>query len=430
MGSQLATILIKATATASPAGDVIWRNAEIENLEFIGVTPSKNVLEELVSFRGPSVAGETLARLVPGTENVAALTTCEHASVRTGVCSNRQATREQLELLANDASSEVRSAAMNELADRDRLRSAVTGSADAVESYRAASEILSKGRVEEIRWLHSVKPALLAGALASDDLNAARLANLEPETFSELAASIVSDEQLLVGASIARWVLGEGDLQEVLLADMVKNQNAARKRLTGSAQHLLTQAGALRKAGTPEPRKIHVRLEDMALALEPGEIAAMYFSTVEKTSTAFAAEVLDAAPVNLLVNHLIGQTARRPMTGEVVRLLRSSSPERRNEISDALENVVSRAEQAVDLRSPIEGLPWGGELALALKRVRASALREEEASGLLAEIDAVLSGDELAWEYLIALSEEWEGALIELVTSAARMEGIAVPAEA
>lgn len=430
MGSQLATILIRATAPASPAGDVIWRNAEIENLDFVGITPSRNVLEELVSFRGPSVAGETLARLVPGTENVAALTTSEHASVRTGVCSNREVTREQLDALTNDPSQEVRSAAEKELADRDRLRNTVTGSADTAESYRAAAEILSNGRVEEIRWLNATKPALLAGALAADDANAMRLANLAPETFSDIAANVATDENLLVGASVARWVLGDGDLQQALLADMAKNQGKTRKRLTASAQHILTQAGILRKAGAPEPRKIHVRLEDMALALEPGEIAAMYFSTVERTSQAFAAEVLDTAPVSLLVNHLVGQTARRPSAGDVVGLLRCSSPERRNEISDALENIVSRAEQATDLRSPIEGLPWGGELALALKRVRASALREEEASGLLREIDTVLAGDELAWEYLIALSEEWEGALIELVTSAARMEGIAVPAEA
>ena len=428
MGSQLATILVRATAPSSPSGDVIWRNAELENLEFVGIAPTTGTLEELISFRGPSSAGETLARLVPGQENTETLVTSSHPSVRTGAAQNRLVIRDQLNVLVNDPVTAVTEAAKDELSVRDRLRSEVTSGTDAAASYKAAAEILTRGRVEEIRWLHQAAPNLLAGALASDDRSADRLTSLDSELFTEIAVEILSSGEHLIGRSVARWALQPGELQEALLSEAVKNPSHLRKRLTGPAQHLLQQAGVLRKVGALEPRKIHVRLEDMALALEPAEIAAMYFSTAEKVSPQFALEVLDNAPVTLLINHLIGQTARRPEAGEVVRLLNASSAERRNEISDALEAVVSKAEHSTDLGNPLEGLPWGGELSLALKRVRVYALREDEATSLLQEIEKVLTGDELAWEYLIALSEDWEGALIELVASAARMEGLATTA--
>lgn len=427
MGSQLATILVRATAPTSASGDVIWRNAELENIEFTGIAPTRKTLEELVSFRGPSSAGETLGRLVPGRENITVLVTSEHAPVRTGATSNRFATREHLAVLATDPVKDVSEAAARELAERDRLRG-ITGGTDAVEAYKAAAEILAKGRIEEIRWLHDNSAHLLAGALASADVAAARLLSLDSELFAEIATGILSSDDHLIGGAVARWAVQPGELQEALREDAAKSPMTLRKRITGAAQHIFQQAGVLRRTGAPEPRKIHVPLEDMALALEPAEIAAMYFSTAEKVSPTFALNVLDTAPVSLLINHLIGQTARRPQTGDVVNLLKAATSVRRNEISDALESVVSKSEQAVDLGNPLEGLPWGGELSLALKRVRAHALREDEATDLLAEIEKVLNGDELAWEYLIALSEEWEGALIELVASAARMEGIEVNA--
>jgi hypothetical protein len=76
--------------------------------------------------------------------------------------------------------------------------------------------------------------------------------------------------------------------------------------------------------------------------------------------------------------------------------------------------------------SPVTGLPWAGELLLGFRRARAGTLSVDAAAELFSSIDTILTGDADAWEYLLALSEEWEETIFDLIRSAAHMEGIAV----
>lgn len=420
MASQLANILIRAHAETSAHGDVIWRNAEIENLDFVGITPSTDLLTEIVDLRGPSAAGETLGRLTPGHENIGTLVTSVHPSVRAGAATNRNATREHLATLATDASPEVAAKATEELTRRDTLRADCTAG-----SFQAARDILRLGRREEVEWLLEQHPDTLAATTVVEESAAEKIRLLEPELFERIAVSLI-EARHTIGDAVARWMLGAGDLPEAFVAEAAQRQKTpSRFIVTDSAENILVKAGHLKKAGAIEPRRSHVRLEDMALALEIAETSAIYFSTADTVNTELVEEILQEAPLTLLVNHLIGQTPRRPRPGQITEMLRKADPDRRNALSDALEALIAKAEQGTDLANPIEGLPWGGELSLALKRVRAQALSEQEASSLLREIEAIIGGHELAWEYLLALSEEWEGALIELVVSAAHMENIA-----
>jgi hypothetical protein len=421
MGSQLANILIRAHAETSAHGDVIWRNTDLDSIEFIGIIPGKDLIAELIEFRGPSAAGEKLGRLTPGRENIDLLVTSTHPSVRAGAAANRNTTREHLAVLAADTSTEVAAKAAAELTERDRLRQACSTG-----EFQPAREILRLGRREEVAWLLEQQPDLLAAATVVEDDAAEKIRLLEPELFESIAVSVIEAGHT-IGATVGRWMTSDGDLAQAFAAEAAKRQKTPSKFiLTDEAEHLLVKAGHLSRKGAVEPRKIHVRLEDMALALEPAETAAIYFSTAEKVDPDLVEEILQEAPVTLLVNHLIGQTPRRPRPGQVTEMLRKADPQRRNAVSDALEELISKAEHTVDAGNPIQGLPWGGELSLALKRVRAHALSEQEASSLLREIEAVIGENELAWEYLLALSEEWEGALIELVVSAAHMENITV----
>lgn len=414
--TSLANILIGAPLTPSPAGDVVWRNADLEQLEFVGVIPTEKLLDELLTFKAGGDAGTTLGRLVPG--HTARLVTHPSANIRLGAVKNPQTTTVELEALRHDQDPAVAAAAGEELVRRnDLVTRSLASDTDALVA------ILTENLAEPIEQVLNHDPRLIAvGSQAVDTaVLFGRLGILDPGLRDRVGAAIVETENVPVNAAVARWACSTSPLAEMALANLLASKAQLRRRLTPGAQHVLVEAGHISAQVQPVAPVKYTALDDMALILETAEIAAMYFSSNSDVSDELHERIMQEAPVQLVVNHLIGGTPRKPRNGSVRDLFTKATPARRLEIAEALEK--AEAEKI------LERVAWGGELLLGFRRVGVVKLDIESIAALFATIDSVVAGNELAWEYLMALSEEWEATIVDLVDSAANMEGVGASPE-
>jgi hypothetical protein len=411
--TSLANILIGAPAVPSPAGDVLWRNADLEQLDYVGIIPTTGLLDELLTFKSGGDAGTTLGRLVPGRHNVARSVTHPSANIRLGAVKNRETTSVELTTLTADSDPQVAAAADTELTRRNDLVAQALAS-----ETKAIVAILDETLPEAIGRLLDTDPRLVAIGCQGVDTAVllGRLGVIDPDLRDRVAVAVLDEAHAPISTAIARWACSENPLAQALLPGLVASKNQLRRRLTPGAEHTFIQAGHLAAVVPPASPVKYTALDDMALILETAEIAAMYFSSSSSVSPELHERIMQEAPVQLVVNHLIGGTPRKPHAGSVRDLLEKASPERRLEIAQALEK--AEAEKV------LERVSWGGELLLGFRRVGVVKLDIESITNLFAAIDAALASNDLAWEYLMALSEEWEATIIDLIDSAANMEGI------
>jgi hypothetical protein len=250
---------------------------------------------------------------------------------------------------------------------------------------------------------------------------------LDPELREALCFTVLTDDSCTVPVAVAQWACSGTLVADGALTTVMGAKTTLRRRLTPNALRVMVQAGHLSPPNVAPAPKSYASLDDMALILDSSEIAAMYFSSQGPASAELVERILLEAPAGLVVNHLLGQTLRRPRSGEVKDMLTACSPDRRLELADAMQSLTEKFINATEI-SPITALPWAGELLLGFRRARAGALSVDAAAELFASINDTLKGDADAWEYLLALSEEWEETIFDLITSAAHMEGIAVEA--
>jgi hypothetical protein len=414
--TSLANILIGAPLTPSPAGDVVWRNADLEQLEFVGVIPTEKLLDELLTFKAGGDAGTTLGRLVPG--HTARLVTHPSANIRLGAVKNPQTTTVDLEALRHDQDPAVGAAAGEELVRRnDLVTRSLASDTDALVA------LLTENLAESIEQVLNHDPRLIAIGSQAVDIAVlfGRLGILDPGLRDRVGSAIVETENVPVNAAVARWACSTSPLAEMALANLLASKTQLRRRLTPGAQHVLVEAGHISAQVQPVAPVKYTALDDMALILETAEIAAMYFSSNSDVSDELHERIMQEAPVQLVVNHLIGGTPRKPRNGSVRDLFTKATPARRLEIAEALEK--AEAEKV------LERVAWGGELLLGFRRVGVVKLDIESIAALFATIDSVVAGNELAWEYLMAISEEWEATIVDLVDSAANMEGVGASPE-
>jgi len=411
--TSLANILIGTPMQASPAGDVLWRNADLEQLEYVGVIPTDGLLAELLTFKSGGDTGTTLGRLVPGRAHVARLVTHPSANVRLGAAGNRETTSQELLLLAGDTEKTVAEAAGLELARRDDLVAKALTS-----DTKAITAILTETLPEAIERILATDPRLVAIGCQGVDtaILLGRLSVIDADLRDRVALAVLDEEHAPISTAIARWACSGNPVAEVALANALTSKTTLRRRLTPGAQHVLVTAGHLSAPVPPAAPVKYTALDDMALILETAEIAAMYFSSNSDVSPELHERIMQEAPVQLVVNHLIGGTPRRPHDGSVRDLLTKSTPERRLEIGQALEK--AEAEKV------LERVAWGGELLLGFRRVGVVKLDIDSMTKLFTTIDSALASNDLAWEYLMALSEEWEATIVDLIDSAANMEGL------
>lgn len=411
--TSLANILIGAPSQASPAGDVLWRNADLEQLEYVGVIPTEELLDELLTFKSGGDAGTTLGRLVPGRAHVARLVTHPSVNVRLGAVKNRETTSHDLNTLIADVEKTVAEAAADELTRRNDLVAKALSS-----DTEALVAILVETLPEAIERILDADPRLVAFGCQGVDtaILLGRLGVIDPDLRDRVALAVLEEENAPISTAVARWACSGNPIAEVALAGILGSKNQLRRRLTPGAQHVLVTAGHLSAPVPPAAPVKYTALDDMALILETAEIAAMYFSSNSDVSAELHERIMQEAPVQLVVNHLIGGTPRRPRDGAVRDLLAKATPERRLEIAQALEK--AEAEKV------LERVAWGGELLLGFRRVGVVKLDIDSVTNLLATIDSALASNDLAWEYLMALSEEWEATIVDLIDSAANMEGV------
>jgi hypothetical protein len=420
--ASLANILLVTPMTPSPAGDALWRNADLERLSFVGVIPSDVLLTELLAFKSAGDAGTVLGRLTPGDAHVTTMCSYHAASVRLGVVKNPQVTAAQLTVLTGDSDDAVAQAAQSELARRSTLlQRATTG------DIPAAIEILDGMLVEPISMVLALNPATLTRALLGVDAAVLlqRLSVLDPALREALCLAVMTDTDCSIPTAVAQWACSGTLSADAALVAVLGAKTTLRRRLTPNALRVMVQAGHLSATNAVAAPKSYASLDDMAMILDSSEIAAMYFSSHGPASVDLVERVLREAPAGLVVNHLLGQTLRRPLPGQVKALLASATLERRLELADAMQALTEKFLASTET-SPITALPWAGELLLGFRRARVGALSVDSAAELFTSINDILTGDANAWEYLLALSDEWEETNFDLIRSAAHMEGIAV----
>lgn len=426
--TSLANILIVTPMGACPAGDVLWRNADLDKLDYVGVTPSDKQLDELIAVKSGGETGVDLGRLVPDRRQVAYLCLHSAATIRRGVAVNPLVTSAQLGALCADPDTHVAEQAQ---ARKTYLQDLVSRARSG--EHAAAVEILDKCLTEQIHALLDNPGSVLSRAMSAVDSTAilSRLGGCASELVDDLCLLVLVDGNAPVPVGVARWMCGDSVAAQAGLAEALTQKATFRRRLTSNALSVLVQAGHLAPTNTVTPPRGAASLDDMALILETAEIAAMYFSSGSPASPGLVTRIMNEAPVGLVVNHLLGQTARHPGAGHVKDMLVNASLERRLAIADAMTATIEKFRQAsaaapgaVNETNPVTTLPWAGELLLGFKRAGTDKLGSDAAVALFQTIDTTLLGNGDAWDYMLALSEEWEETIFDLINSAALMENV------
>jgi hypothetical protein len=423
MASKLAKTLIGVPCSPSLSGDVIWRNLDLGQVESAAIVPSKELLAELLMFNAGGGAAGKLGRIVPGMDNATLLANSTDREVRLGVIDNPFLSESDLTKLTTDVDPQVAEQASVRLRDRYKVIADVHSG-----DVKTAAELLSDFVLDDIQAV--IRSSVSTIAKATPYVNCSTLLVLlgvhAPQIAAEIAVAVLDDESVQIGAALASWLCGDSAVAANALEQALSRKNTFRRRLTPQALKIMSAAGHIVVEQPPIRGPRVAPLEDMALMLEIDQVAALYFSSDEKVSEELLDQILSEAPETMVVNHLIGQTPRRPRKGEVKSMLVNSTVERRQAMSAALESVVQQS-RASGSESSLTGLPWIGELLLGLRRAEVSDLDVEQASELLRSIQEVLGDNREAWEFLMALSEEWEETIYDLVVAAANFENIVLP---
>lgn len=88
--THLAEILLSASTIKNEATDILWRNVNIDNLNFVGVSPSDTLIDEIIVLNvGQPNRLYALGRLLADVSSIThVLAHCSNADVIKGVIDN------------------------------------------------------------------------------------------------------------------------------------------------------------------------------------------------------------------------------------------------------------------------------------------------------------------------------------------------------
>lgn len=444
--TPLAALFLSAATTSNDSTDVLWRNVNLDEVMFVGVSPSEALLDEIIKLNAGSPDRlYRIGRLIVGdASNSCALNSGSPADLLRGIVDGSVCKRSTLTALCSHVDPTIASLAAERLTYLNGLVNNATDASmsledrqDSINALMCTLHLESLSSVlacspDTIVWgLNRIVAAtdkmdpdnFLANSLCPADRGSwlHRLSIMDAGLYAEVMLSILCSEYGFVDERVATWAVNNTSGLEYL-ESLGKNIRIFVKRCDANATDVLVKQGLVNKPTAALTGKSYTTLDSMVGLLTPDELGAMFFSTNAKVAESTVAYILDSASLTMIANFMFGNTMRKPGTGEITGMLIRSSLDRKLDLAKVL-NSIYTGNSEPGAPSPhgehIAYLPWVDELLLAFTRLHIPALREETAVKLFASVSQTVGSDAASWEYLMVLCNEWNSTFIDLLDSAA-----------
>lgn len=444
--TPLAAIFLSAATTSNESTDVLWRNVHLDEVMFVGVSPSEALLDEIIKLNaGNPERLYRIGRLIVGSASTScALNPDSPADLLRGIVDSSVCKRSTLTTLCGHADSAIATLATERLTCLDGMVHDVTDASksledksDSINALMCTLHIESLANVlgsnpDTIVWgLNRIVAASAkqgpdnfpANSLCPENRGSwlHRLSILDAGLYTKVMLSILCSEYGFVDERVATWAVNDTKGLEYL-ESLGKNIRIFTKRCDANANDVLVKQGLVNKPTAALMPKSYTSLDSMVGLLTPDELGAMFFSTNAKVAESTVSYVLDSASLTMIANYMFGNTMRKPKTGEINGMLTRSNLDRKLDLAKVLNSIYTGSSEP-GAPSPhgehIAYLPWADELLLAFTRLHIPALREETAVKLFASVSQTVGSDAASWEYLMVLCNEWDSTFIDLLNSAA-----------
>lgn len=410
MSSKLATNFVEVSLPSGELGDLIWRNANINSINNIGILPSEKLSLEFTSLLENAELEKFASIVGPSSTIQAMLDKYKKAAMLKGLVGNIFTTDEQLDQIKtldpklSNSVEEVlnkRNILRKELADEN-----YTIFHDAIVLNELAADTITKvtnteSLIERNKFLITLEKV----DLAKYNYVMNKIVGLTDNNFTGYVDSFV-----------ARWLTTSEALEAKTSLSLVEQYpQDLSKRISKGAIRILENSGIdtsniFKKRSVIQPTNTTSKsmLDTLTLAgMDMQTIMALVLSTnVELTASEFVSYLIKS-PKSMQVNFLTGATSRKPKQGEVDLLIKSITADERAEIVELLSE-----------NKDLEDLPWYNEMALGLPKKYMDKLTENIIYEVFGYSQATLNENLQAWEFLLVVSEEWENNYFSLVEAA------------
>ena len=382
MSKKLANTLIKSYIDNIDIRDIIWRNVDIEDVNFAAFPPSEKLEDEFISF----LEGSKLQKFVEVVPDDLFLKKClSNKKVKASwVLENPFASGETLKLAGQS----------------DKLTDILT-SRSSLENH-TPREIADKVRLYNL----------------NDRIKALTIINtMDRELHDNIVFMLfgLTDDSYagFVDAYMVNWLSRPSDKSDLILGILEQGTKIINGRITTGATVLLGKLGIF----LDRKRSAKTNNFDQGVALNSSmlntlkltgmssfELMPMVMSTTFDMKPEELCGYLEEAHDSYLSNYLAGDLARKPNGATLDLLFSQMESEKLDNISTIL---------LKDKKDELAGLPWFVYLLKYLPKVYLHC-ENEETPYILSE-DINLNNDKAAWEFLLVVSSEWESGLDKLV---------------
>jgi hypothetical protein len=437
--THLAEILLSASTIKNEATDILWRNVNIDDLNFVGASPSDALIDEIIVLNvGQPHRLYALGRLLADVSSIThVLAHCSNADVIKGVIDNPLCSLSMLTSLSGGTNSEIASVAMSKLTYLTDLTATITGGVGLFTETQRAEAISSLLPTMQVCSLRSALDfnadqvvARLSYISKTDATNGHfcpstrasflyRLSIIECDLYQQFMLAILCSEYGYIDAHTLHWAMHDLNGQDYING-LGKEIRHFTKRCDSAAIEMLASHGYIKTPNKATGAPSYASLDSMADLLSPGELGAMLFSTAGKVSENTMAYVTNGVAVTMLANFMFNNTLRKPAAGEITTMLRNFSLERKLELATVMNSIYAGDVQdgAGAHADSVARLPWAHELVLAFSRTQFPHMREIGASKLYETVVERIGYKPEAWEYLMVLCNEWDSTFIDLLDSA------------
>lgn len=430
MTSKLATRLLGLEHTQGECSDLLWKFANLTDVEISRTPITEALASELALFLDGEPARK-FASLLPSLHVLrSVLVSKPTASIRTGAAQNPHVDDGTLDELVASGGKAAQVAAPR-LERRKALDAALaTGVTEDIAFAYEALSLDTDAHAIAFRLTHH-KDSLLP-LLGSDRRYPYRglvIGSLDTSERDEICSDLIGAlDQVyaatLVDETLAMW-LSESDSTRAAASreQITSDRNSAKRfasRLTDAGMYPVLSHGelgtAIRSIITRRPLPVssgqahpldRSMLSTLRVAgLGPDEISALIFSSKIELDAEELVRELEGVEPHRVSMFLGGQTVRHPLAGETNAILAARDLNQQEEIAKAL-------------GEDVKDLPWFPELLVGIPRSFVPVDDHRSSRIMDSFLSHELGSNAKAWEVVLAMSGEWEGSLRSL-TNAAR----------
>lgn len=430
MTSKLGTLLIGLEHTPGEPADLLWKYADLNDVEISRTPISDALAQELATFLDGEPA-KKYTSLLPSLHSLrVVLGVKPTAATRTGAAKNPHADNDLLHELVTSGGTAAKIA--NERLERRASLDAALSSgitADIALAYEALSLDTDAAAVASRMINHPDALLPLFGSDRRYPFRGLVLGELDPSARDQVASMLVGAidhgyAAELIDESLAVWLTESDSTRAAASREQVNTDRDTAKRfasrLTDSAMYWILERDAVRDAvnnvvsrrggsapiGHTNPLDRSMLSTLRLTGMTSDEISALIFSSnVQLDTNELVGELEGVEPLRLAM-FLGGRTLRRPAKGESDALLQ-------------VRDLHAQEQIALALGSDIKDLPWYPELLVGVPRSFVPVDDHRSSRVMDSFLDEELGSNAKAWEVVLSMSSEWEGSLRAL-TNAAR----------